>query len=67
MGFNSGLKGLNLRLMKSEASMAGVTQRIGFRVITLCMNVSSDVAEERRVYTFRLIFVQVETEVFSER
>ena len=47
--------------------MAGVTQRIGFRVFTLCRNVSSDVAEEHRVYTFRLIFVQVETEVFSER
>jgi hypothetical protein len=53
--------------MRFEASMAGVTQRIGFRVITLCRNVSSDVAGESRVYTFRLIFVQVETEVFSER
>jgi hypothetical protein len=44
--------------MSFEASMAGVTQRIDFRVITLCRNVS-DVSEERLVYTFRLIFVRV--------
>ena len=53
--------------MSFEASMAGVTQSIVFRVITLCRNVSSDVSEERHVHTFRLIFVQVETEVSSER
>jgi hypothetical protein len=47
--------------------MAGVTQRIVFRLITLCMNVYSDVSEERHLCTFRLIFVRVETEVSSER
>jgi len=53
--------------MRFEASMAGVCQRIVFRLITLCRNVSSDVSEGRRAYTFRFIFVQVETEVSSGR
>jgi len=53
--------------MSFEASMAGVSQRIVFRLITLCRNVSFDVSEERLVYTVRFIFVQMETEVSSER
>jgi hypothetical protein len=48
--------------MSFEALMAGVTQRAVF-LVTLCRNVS----EERRVCTIRLIFVQVETEVSTER
>jgi len=53
--------------MSFEASMVGVSQKIVLRVFTLCRNVSSDVSEERCVYTFRFIFVQVETEISSER